>query len=519
MVKVSTSTPLAAGARAPLAGHAHATRYRGASAGLLLPLLAVLSGACAINERDIETWKGTVKGPGKIVAVLQSGRYALPLRSQAALALVEVDRSDIDGVVELNHALQTLPEARRSVVLGALVPRLVEVLRAGHKPDEEVSAVDRALQVRAKDAAYMLVNETPAADRAVLVEAMTGWYAADFDRRALAGNHSVEQVMRRLGPESAMDFVEAMRSDMPAAALVKATQLIAEVGNEDARKKAATKLVALFKEMSSEAYMKRLEGRVKEQVERTGGDTSEARIKSIAKLNQVAFVIDGALGAMKHVSSHEPVRSFLKELAFSDATGDEAQEMRKQALASLANQLTESSVEPLLALATNEAQPSAVRDLAFDRLADLRSLQAVEALWPLVESASDNRVRWRAAEIALASGGTKGVPTFFDKLPDGPSVGYTEDELEMYVTRLVQLSPSPKSEVIKQLRSPKWFNRVIALRFLAREGSKEQLAAVERLTNDAAKPRGDYWDPELTVGKIAKGAVAELKSRTEEPKS
>ena len=516
MVKVLTSTPYAENGGTPKAGHAHFPRH-GLRTALFFVLATWFTGACAINERDIEIWKGTVKGPGKIVSVLQSERYALPLRSQAALALVELDRPDVDGVVELHHALQTLPEARRSAVLGALVPRLVEVLRAGHQPDEEVSAVDRALQVRAKDAAYMLVNETPAAGRAVLVAAMTGWYAADFDRRALAGNHSVEQVMRRLGPESAMDFVEAMRADMPATALVKAAQLIAEVGHEDARKKAATKLVALFKEMSSATYMQRLESRVKEQVERTGGDTSEARIKSIAKLNQVAFVIDGALGAMKHVASHEPVRSFLKQLAFADATDDEAQEMRKQALASLANQLTESSVEPLLALATNEAQPSAIRDLAFDRLADLRSPQAVEALWPLVETASDNRVRWRAAEIALASGGTRGVPTFFDKLPDGPNVSYSEDELEMYVTRLVQLSPSPKSEIIRRLRSPKWFNRVIALRYLAREGSKEQLAAVERLTNDPVKPRGEYWDAELTVGKIAKGAVAELKSRTDKP--
>ena len=73
---------------------------------LLLGLFA--SAGCKVTADDIEYWKGTVKGPGKIVAVLLAERYPMELRTQAALALVEMERTDVNGVGELQRAVQQI---------------------------------------------------------------------------------------------------------------------------------------------------------------------------------------------------------------------------------------------------------------------------------------------------------------------------------------------------------------------------------------------------------------------------
>ena len=57
----------------------------------------MLVGGCKVTSEDIEYWKGTVKGPGKIVAVMLADKYPMELRTQAALALVDMERPDRDG--------------------------------------------------------------------------------------------------------------------------------------------------------------------------------------------------------------------------------------------------------------------------------------------------------------------------------------------------------------------------------------------------------------------------------------
>ncbi|WP_437776214.1 hypothetical protein [Sorangium sp. So ce1097] len=77
-----------------------------------------LLAACAVTQDDIDTWIGTVRGPGKIKAVLLSDRYADELRIHAGLALVRMEpRSEVDGVSELQNALRQLDdESRRPAI-------------------------------------------------------------------------------------------------------------------------------------------------------------------------------------------------------------------------------------------------------------------------------------------------------------------------------------------------------------------------------------------------------------------
>ena len=83
-----------------------------------LLLLCIASGlvfsACKVTEKDVDAWKGTRKGPGKMVAVMLADKFDMPLRVYAALELVEMERQDVDGVTEMQHAIQkvAIPESQ-----------------------------------------------------------------------------------------------------------------------------------------------------------------------------------------------------------------------------------------------------------------------------------------------------------------------------------------------------------------------------------------------------------------------
>ena len=93
-----------------------------------LALLALATG-CKVTSDDVEHWKGTVKGPGKIVAVVLAEKYPMELRMRAALALVEMERSDVDGLAELQRALQRLPEATQREMIDGITPGLIPLMQ------------------------------------------------------------------------------------------------------------------------------------------------------------------------------------------------------------------------------------------------------------------------------------------------------------------------------------------------------------------------------------------------------
>src|SRR4051794_41090390 len=96
-----------------------------------LGLLTILvTTACRVRDSDIETWKGTVKGPGKMVAVMLADKYDMELRSSAALALVDMERHDVDGVAELLAGMEKLDGSTRDQIIASLVPGLTKQMSA-----------------------------------------------------------------------------------------------------------------------------------------------------------------------------------------------------------------------------------------------------------------------------------------------------------------------------------------------------------------------------------------------------
>jgi hypothetical protein len=488
--------------------------------GFGLCALAVLGG-CKVEESDIDTWKGTVKGPGKMVAVILADKYEPPLRAYAALALVDMERHDVNGVVELLNALQSLDAGTRDKLIEQITPGLVTMMNAPAEPAEGGSAEAAAQgppprQIRSKDAAFALIPQAGAQTRKTLTTAVMKWYTIDFNGRSLSGNYSAEQVVRALGSGAATTLVDALNAKLPQQALVKLAELIGQLGDPATKRLAGQKLVAIEAEMNGAPFLDWLKAQITEQLGAAQAAKDPQRVEKAALLNRDRFVDDGVIPAMKHLADQPEVTARL--LAIAGDKNPALTDRRTRALQALEGKVREEHLDALLALALDPVSPTAVQDYAFDRVADIRSPKAIPAMWPLVQDAAKQRQRWRAGELVLAIGGSAVLAEFFSKLPTAADVAYEPEELEGYALRMGQMTPLPSAVATAQLSSPDWWDRVIALYFFERKGSDADAAQLSRLISDTTPVKGKHWNPGTTVGKVAKQALDGLRERLGQPK-
>lgn len=477
-------------------------------AWLAMPAIMMVSG-CKVTAEDIDYWKGTVKGPGKIVAVMLADKYPMELRTQAAIALVDMERSDRDGTAELQQAVQRLDETARAELIRGMVPGLEELMKQAEAKTEGPAP----RQIRAKDAAFLMITHAPDAEKARLTMDVVNWYVEDFNGRSLAGNYSAEQVVRSLGSPAAKALVKGLKSHLPQQALVKMAQLIGQIADADARKEAGDRLIAIELEMEGQAFLDWLSQTLKAQIEKSGKVADAATLLRAATTNRDSFINDGALPAMKWLADEAAVKQRLLAIASTRIAGDGGAMRRMRALQALEGKVDKSDLQKVLALALDTNNPTGVRDYAFDRVGDIRSPEALPSLWPLVTSTSDARLRWRAGELVLAIGGPSIVSEFFAKLPGGDTE-YAAEELEGYATRMGQMSPLPSDALRGRLGSSSWWERVIAIRFFERKGSADDVKRIEGLKADQAKVKGPHWGSKTkTVGQVAEEAAMAANER------
>ena len=481
-----------------------------ATALLALGMLAQLSG-CKVTEQDVDTWKGTVKGPGKMVAVMMADKYGIPLRTHSALALIEMDRRDVDGVAELQNALQKLVGDTRSQIIKGMVPGLVKQMN--DKGEEGEGSAASPSQIRAKDAAFLLVPMADDGTRQKLTEAVVDWYVEDFNGRNLSGNFSAEQVVRALGAPAAKRLVEALDPKIPQQALIKLAELIGQLGRPETKQKAGQKLVDIEAEMRSPEFGKWLQQQITAQLEGAGskGKVDPKKVAKMAELNRANFIESGVLPAMKHLADQPAVATRL--LAIASDKNPALTVRRTRALQALEGKARSAHLDQLLALALDPGNPVPVRDYAFDRVGDIRSPKAIEPMWPLVQSKKDGRLRWRAGELILAIGGSGILSEFLAKLPAEGGIAYEPEELEGYATRMGQMTPLPTEIAKAQLASPDWWDQVLALKYFERKGTLSDVAAMQRLVKSTTRVTGKHWGKAKTVGKVAQQAIAGLRER------
>lgn len=489
------------------------------SFGLVLTALLCLGlGGCKVTSEDIDYWTGTMKGPGKIVAVLMADKYEDELRVYAGTALVRMEpREDVDGVSELQAAVRQLPEENRSRLVDQMAPQLIEIMRGADTPQAggEEDGVP-PLQVRAKDAAFLLIPYASGEQRGALTDAVVDWFVVDFNGRNLAGNYSAEQVVRQLGAPAASRLVNALNARLPQQALVKLAELIAGLGNDATKQRAAERLVEIEREMESEEFGDWLKERLREQLRARddAAEIDENRVAAAASLNRENFITLGALPAMKHLNGQTVVQDRLLAIAqqtsAEGATGEQVQARRVKALQAMEGGVRQEQVSALLDLALNAEQPMGVRDYAFDRIADARDTGAITRLWPVFTEVEDWRVRWRVGSLILTLGGPDVVQEFFNRLDDD---AYAREELYGYGERLSQMRPPPTDFINGQLRSSEWYDRIVALYFWEKRAEAGDIPRVEGLANDSAETDGEHWEEQDTVGKVATAVAGAIRER------
>lgn len=493
---------------------------------LLIALTSLGLAGCKVTAADIDYWTTTRKGPGKIVAVLLADKYEDELRVHAGMALVEMEprpatpeNEPVDGITELQAALRRISdtEARTRIVNG-MAPHLMALMRGENEAANEGDGVPPQL-VRAKDAAFLVLPYASGEQRRALTDAVVDWFVVDFNGRNLAGNYSAEQVVRQLGAPAAARLVNALNARLPQQALVKLAELIASLGEDESKARAAERLVEIEREMEGEEFFEWLQQRLRDQLrERQGAEAEidENRIRAAAMLNRENFINLGALPALKHLNEQRVIQDRLLEMAQrtqeEGVTPEQMMERRTKALQAMEGGVRQEQVGALLDIALNTEVPIQVRDYAFDRVADSRNQAALTRLWPVFEQANDSnwRIRWRVGSLILTLGGSDVVRRFFRALNDG---SYAREELYGYGERLSQIRPPPTDFVNGQLRSPSWYARTIALYFWEKRAEAADIARITALASDAAETVGPHWEDQDTIGKVAEAVARTVRER------
>lgn len=506
---------------------------------LALAILAALAG-CKVDARDIDHWQRTERGPEKLAAVVHSHRYDDDLRARALLSLATMDRTDVQPVAEFERAITELREQHDPSLprlIDALVPGLETAMRGGERPARP-GQPPTDLQANAKDAAFVLLRDASGATRERLGRALVGWFAQDFARRHMAGRTGVEDVVGAVGSASVAELLPALDAHLDKDAMVRICEIIARHGDAATKNTAATRIVAIEREMESAEFLDWVKGEIRRAMTVNGAAPAENRVAASAVLTRESLLTQGAIAAMKPLAGSPVVADRLITIArtpppagTSAALAELIAARGPQALVALEDHVAESHVDALLALALDATAKPELRELAFDRLGDSGSRRVIAAMWPLVgvsgldgdtnAQQKARQLRWRAGELVLELGGAAAIPQLYAHLPVAPTTPFEPSELEGYANRIATIGDAATATMRADLASPIWWRRVIAIRHLARTGTASDVPRLERMVSDATPTVGTTFQrldpPQTTVGKIAESALAAMRERLAAP--
>lgn len=480
--------------------------HLGAPLGRVLGAAVLVSafglGGCRTSSDDVHRWANTVQGPRKLLAVLTHEKYPLELRVDAALSLVSMKprsgrRIGIQGSDDqpgLIDALAQLQPAARNAIVSRLVPRLLEEMKRPLPVAQAGQPAPVDGSVPYKDAAFALLTHNSGsliadqAQAAALREALSAWAATDFADRLDDSSqlYGIEQMMRELKA----DGVRALPAlIVPGGAKIdRLAELVADFGDPQTKLLASQKLVAVAKEVNSEAWIKQKAPSVEAANRASKLTPTPEQFKKQLVQYQEEELLRG-FSSMKKIGG-KPVVDYL--LAFAqDKT--QSEKRRATAMAALQGNLERNNLahaQVSLAIASAADTPDQLRDVAFARVGEFPRQMILNKLYEQFKN--DNwKVRWVAAELILKTSDTSELPQFFSKL--GQADGFAITEPLSYGARIAAMkagpnSPPPAQVVDKYLGSSHQVQvRMTALGFYFETGTKADLGKIEGLASDRAK--------------------------------
>lgn len=435
--------------------------------GILVGLLGVQLAGCTVTPEKIARWKDTERGPGKLRDALKESSLAPALRAQALAALVEIGMAQ-DALGDLHGAA---PAERQEVVHEA-VPLVAKLAAA--PAGTETTRVER----EAKDALFELRADAAPADLPAIDDALIAWTTADLAGRLEQGGQSSDKILTTIGARAVPRLLELLASaggGHEGASQLEAAAILGKVADAPSRARAADALVASARQAATRT--------------REVGDGLLKAIAAIGGSHANAFLLDQGEHGPEAVRARA-----LEALAQAAPAGTLAADPTVLASA--------------LRLAGDRKADPKARDAAFE-LAEKVGPSAVPGLINLM-SASEELVRWRAVEAALAAGQAAAVRPVLEALSTSRS--YSKDDLDSYVVHDLSLIGQGAVPALKaELGSRSWVARVAAMRALALVGKAADASALTPLVKDGTKLKGPWGG--ATVGSEARAASQALQAK------
>jgi hypothetical protein len=412
--------------------------------------------ACAVSDSDVHRWETTENGPEKLYAIVTHDKYAWPLREEAALSLIRMrprngKRVGLEELIvgydtpqgRVQGALAVVPEDARRRIVNDLAPKLVDAMRQAPPPrPAEGGAVPPDPSIPFKDAAFALLSHEPplATDEKTktdLTTALAQWVQTDFEDRIdnSSQQFGVEQIMRFLGAPSVKGLPSIIGES--SSKVDRACALLADIGDEETKRRASDALVALAKRIDSPQWIDKQRPLV---IEANKKQKIEASPKQVS--DQLAQYQEGELEKvftdMKRVGGRPSV-DFCLAYAHDK---EKSERMRTDALAALENRIDKNSpndVNIVFDIIRDDTNPDKVRAVALARLGELPKEMFVPKLYSLFDKKW--QVRLDAARLVLKTIATKDVPDFLHRLPANDKTKMALSEPISYGTLIVEMDP------------------------------------------------------------------------------
>jgi hypothetical protein len=407
--------------------------------------------ACSPTPERVQGWKATPDGRERLVETVRDGSLAVPLRAQAAGALLEVGWVDqvesAVGGTTLEDRARLIPavarEAARSLDVAdaarAWDAREVLLALRRHATTEEAA--------RTVDAALL-----PALERDLRAGRLTG------------GRHTLKEMLTAVG----------------SAAVPVLTRVIADQGTPVATP------VELLDKLGDAATRD------------AGGAALVRRARTLPTVPDELWSGMSTLGG-------PAATAFLEEVV--DKRSGQPQLRAAQALAKI--RLDSGLVPYATRVAKDRSAPLPVRHQMIALLERLGNEDARKGLIELIATDPDGDLRFRAFASIIKSGNGRNLQAALEAFPG--NVAYSSTELhERLVDPIAKISYAGRSEVLRSLESRSPLVRLVALWSLEKSSFASDVKFVDRLVKDRGTVRGV---PATTVGAEASRVSAVLKRR------
>jgi hypothetical protein len=470
-------------------------------AGAWLAAGTCVSG-CAVSESDAHRWETTENGPEKLYAVVTHDKYAWPLREEAALSLVHMKprngkRVGLEYLLvgfdtplgRVQGALAVLGDDARRRIVDGITPKLLEKMRQPPPPKPaEGQPIVPDESIPYKDAAFAIISHEPPlasneATKSEISAELAKWVQTDFEARIdnATQQFGVEQIMRFLGPQSVKSLPSQINDQ--SSKVDNACRLIADLGDDDTKKRGSEALVVLAKHYDSQQWIDKQRGLAAEANQRANLKVTEAQVNAQLAAYQEQE-LEKVFVDMKRLGGRAVV-DFLIGFA---ADGKKSEKSRMTALAALENRMDKNvptDVTRIMDIVKDDASADGVRALAMSRLGELPKEMIVPKLYTLFDKKW--QVRMEAGKMILHAISTKELGEFFTHLPANDKSKMGLSEPITYGNVILQMDeksvPKPREALTPFLQSPMLGAKLTAIGSYY-GGKKSEMGALKGLEED-----------------------------------